>query len=233
MPDSAIPLFAKHGLQHVTVGESCTLSSASDITLLDEFIQKLCIDASYNPYVCFSEGSVVYATSHKGEVLFLAKIKPTKYRILRRLRKIMKNAASKKIQSGSVEEAKIRKGFSQDVKEWGLESLHAEYVRLFEAACRTRQKDKEWTVDRIGNRFIDFLHFCIEECKNSPRSLAPVVAVDGDRVPEDGESSENEDNDFAKEWTRSGNKPKPRHRRSKSGEKTSAKSLNKRMVHFM
>jgi hypothetical protein len=112
----------------------------------------------------------------------------------------MKRVASKNILPGSDEEAKIRKGFSGDIHKWGFSDKYDVYIHLFDAACATRLRD-DWTADKIGTRFIDFLHAIIATGKKTQPSLPPRILDGEEQVPEDGESSAQEDDDFFRQST--------------------------------
>ena len=199
LPNEAIPVFSRHGLQHVEVGESCTLDSRSDIGKLKTFVDQITIDKCDHPYVCLSEGSVVYATENgTGRVLFLAKVKTTKYRVLRRLRELMKRAASSDCLPGTKEESNMRNGYKQDVRKWGLDETV--YLRLFDVANRTRVEGK-WTESRIGNWYIEFLRECTSRCDTAAAIPAPSIPVEMFQHESELESSASEDDNFAKQKT--------------------------------
>jgi len=196
LPNEAIPIFSQLGLKHVEVGESCTLNSRKDVDQLKEFVNKITIDAAEHPYVCLSEGSVVYATENiTGRVLFLAKVKTTKYRVLRRLRELMKRAANSGCEPGTPEEWKMRNGYKQDIRKWGLDETT--YLRLFDVANRTRVEGK-WDEKRIGNWYIEFLRECTKRCVGVAAIPAPTMREDMFTHESELESSANEDDDFAK-----------------------------------
>lgn len=141
-------------------------------------------DASPDPYVCLSEGSVIYATDADNRVLFLAKIKTKKYRILRRLREVMKNASVKNILRGSSDEQKMRNGFNADNKKWDLLDQSDAYMRLFEA-CNALRLSGEWPTEAIGWRYIDFLHAAKAYLAKGPSATAipaPTVGINDGTV---------------------------------------------------
>jgi hypothetical protein len=172
LPDKAMPVFKRFNLPHVDVGKSCVLESPEDFSKLETFIQDLTVDASPDPYVCLSEGSVVYATERSGKVLFLAKVKTTKYRILRRVRELMKNAVSHN------EASKVRSRFRQDLKKWGFTDPLAvsDYMQLIEA-CNYVRVSQKWSLDKISRWFINFLHEAIKALKaGSIPIVAPTIS---------------------------------------------------------
>jgi hypothetical protein len=181
LPDQAIPIFKKFNLKHVDLGASEVISSAKDCPKLEFFIDRITADASPDPYACLSEGSVVYATDCVGKVLFLAKVKTTKYRILRRLRELSKNAASAKSKDN------MRTRFRQDLKKWGFidpKDVTA-YMELLEA-CEHVRITQKWSMDNISKWYINFLHEAIKELEaGNVNPSAPVVDIcDGEVVGE-------------------------------------------------
>ena len=198
LPDQAIPIFQRHQLNHVEIGDTCTLTSRENITDLKRFVDKISTDASSDPYVCLSEGSVVYASeSSTGRILFLAKLKTSKYRVLRRLRELMKRAATKDCLPGGIEEMKMRNGYKQDVRKWGLDETT--YTRLFDVANRTRVAGK-WDQRRIGDWYIDFLRECIKQIPVAHVTIpAPVLDTQIVNHESELESSADEDDSFAKQ----------------------------------
>jgi hypothetical protein len=196
LPNEAIPTFTRHGLKHVNVGERCVLTAREDVPKLQRFVDEICIDKSPHPYICSSEGSVMYATEDRtGRVLFLAKVKTTKYRVLRRLRELMKRASNCNCDPGSAEESKMRKGFKQDIQKWGLEE--GVYLRLFDVANRTRSEGN-WDQKRLSNWYIEFLRECINKCESLPNVEAPVIQSGDFNHESELESSADEDDNFAK-----------------------------------
>jgi hypothetical protein len=183
LPDQAIPIFEKFNLLHVDMQSSCVVSTREEFPKLEKFVDELTVDASPDPYVCLSEGAVVYATDRMGKVLFLSKVKTTKYRILRRVRELLKNAASPR---GASDDAnKLRTRFRQDLKKWGFTDPTevSAYMLLIEACNSVRQSQK-WPLDKISWRFIDFLHAAVAEIKAGKVSLpAPTVDLDDEAVP--------------------------------------------------
>ena len=194
MPNEAVPIFEKFAIPHVDAGESCVVSSRAEFPKLETFVEKLTVDASPDPYVCLSEGSVVYAVDRNGKVLFLAKVKTNKYRILRRVRELMKNLATPKANDPS-SAMKSRTRFRADLKKWGFhDSASIDAYMLLYDACdhvrKTHQKGKE----DVGRWFIDFLHSAISEIKaGRVRLTAPTVDV-----PEEEEPAANGPSDKAK-----------------------------------
>ena len=175
MPNEAIPIFKMFGINHVDVGESSIVHSRGELTKLDSFVESLTVDASPDPYVCLSEGSVVYATDKIGAVLFLAKVKTTKYRILRRLRELMKNLAGPKADQASAEKSRGR--FRDDLKKWGFTDPKdvESYMVLFDACDHVRKSQKK-NVEDVGRWFINFLHAAVAEIKaGTIKQAAPVV----------------------------------------------------------
>ena len=176
LPDQAIPIFRKFNLKHVDLGQSEIINSPDDFPNLESFIARITVDASPDPYVCLSEGSVVYATDQAGKVLFLGKVKTTKYRILRRLRELLKNAASAKSRDSS-DPARVRSKFMEDLKKWGFTDPKdvKVYMDLLEA-CQHVRVSQKWTLDRIGKWYINFLHEATNELKaGRVKMSAPVV----------------------------------------------------------
>jgi hypothetical protein len=162
---------------------SCVVRTPEEFPKLEKFVDELTVDASPDPYVCLSEGAVVYATDRMGKVLLLSKVKTTKYRILRRVRELLKNAASPR---GASDDAnKLRTRFRQDLKKWGFTDPTevSAYMLLIEACNSVRQSQK-WPLDKISWRFIDFLHAAVAEIKAGKVSLpAPTVDLDDEAVP--------------------------------------------------
>jgi hypothetical protein len=196
LPNEAIPTFTRHGLKHVNVGERCVLTAREDVPKLQRFVDEICIDKSPHPYICSSEGSVMYATGDRtGRVLFLAKVKTTKYRVLSRLRELMKRASNCNCDPGSAEGSKMRKGFKQDIQKWGLEE--GVYLGLFDVANRTRSEGN-WDQKRLSNWYIEFLRECINKCESLPNVEAPVIQSGDFNHESELESSADEDDNFAK-----------------------------------
>jgi hypothetical protein len=178
LPDQAIPIFKKFNLKHVDVGKSCIVNSADEYSKLESFIEDLTKDASPDPFICLSEGSVVYATERSGKVLFLAKIKTTKYRILRRVRELLKNAASTRGRDGD-DGSKMRSRFRQDLQKWGYTTPKdiSDYMSLLEA-CDHVRKTGHWTNEKIAKWFINFLHEAVEEIKlGRVPKIAPCIEI--------------------------------------------------------
>jgi hypothetical protein len=171
LPDQAIPTFLKFNQSHVDVGSSCVVNSPDEFPALEKFIENLTVDASPDPYVCLSEGAVVYATDRMAKVLLLGKIKTNKYRILRRVRELLKNATRDN------DVTKLRSRFRQDLKKWGYTDPkdYSAYMLLLEACNHVRVSQK-WPLDKISWRFIDFLHAAIAEI-NAGRVRSPAPAL--------------------------------------------------------
>ena len=160
------------------------VESPNDFGKLEQFIQDLTVDASPDPYVCLSEGSVVYATDRMGKVLLLAKVKTTKYRILRRVRELMKNAASRD------DIAKVRSRFRQDLKKWGYSDPNeiVAYMELLEA-CNLVRVNQKWNIDKISRWFINFLHEAVQELKAGRVSAPIVLAAGADEIEPEAKPS--------------------------------------------